>query len=155
MIASSKLQKKSIRAINSLSYNSHTNDYFKSMEILKVEDLAKWRSLTYIFKSENISTTAEIHAYNTRNRDSLSIPRYNRSRTQSTIFYQGILRWNALPMDIRALEHIGAFNNATKKLLFSFPIFNTNIALIPKRKKIESCGCRIYLDNLILSTKLI
>ena len=114
-----KLQKKSIRAINSLPYNSHTNDYFKLMEILKLEDLSKWRSLTYIFKNENLSTTADIHSYNTRNRDNLSIPRFNRSRTQSTIFYQGILLWNALPNDIRTLQYVGAFNNATKKLLLS------------------------------------
>ena len=30
-----------------------------------------------------------------------------------------------------------------KKLLFSIPIFNSNIALIPERKKIKRCGCRI------------
>ena len=89
------------------------------MEILKVEDLAKWRSLTYLFKSENLSTTADIHSYNTRNRNNLAIPRFNRSRTQSTIFYRGILLWNALPIDVRALEHIGAFNNATKKMMLT------------------------------------
>ena len=42
-----KLQKKAIRAINCLSYNSHTNDYFKSMNLLKLEDMYKQRALFF------------------------------------------------------------------------------------------------------------
>ena len=40
-----KLQKKAVRAINSLPYSHHTSEFFKQMEILKVQDLYKLRAL--------------------------------------------------------------------------------------------------------------
>ena len=38
------LQKKAIRAINNLHYRDHTNDCFKSMEILKLTEMYKYKS---------------------------------------------------------------------------------------------------------------
>ena len=98
-----KLQKKAVRAINSLGYNHHTNEFFKNMEILKVNDIFKQRILIYMFKNQNFATHSDNHAYNTRNRQDLVVPRFNRSRTQSSYFYQGILLWNSIPSDIRSL----------------------------------------------------
>ena len=73
-----KLQKKAIQAINSLGYNHHTNEFFKSMEMLKREDIFKQRLLVYMFKNQNLTTYSDIHSYNTRQRHDLVIPRFNR-----------------------------------------------------------------------------
>ena len=81
-----KLQKKAIRAINSLGYNHHTNEFFKSMQILKLEDLFKQRLLIYMFKNQHFSSHADLHSYNTRHRQDLVLPCFNRTRSQSLFF---------------------------------------------------------------------
>ena len=114
-----KLQKKAIRAINSLGYNHHTNEFFKSMEILKVNDIFNQRLLIYMFRKQNFVTHSDIHSYNTRYRRDLVIPRFNRSKTQSSFFYQGIILWNSIPTDIRSIQYEGAFKSAVRDLYLS------------------------------------
>ena len=114
-----KLQKKAIRAINSLGYNHHTHEFFKSMEILKLEDIFKQRLLIYIFKNQDFSTHSDVHSYNTRHRQDLVLPRFNRTRSQSSFFYQGIITWNTVPLEIRSIRYLNAFKNAIKDLLLS------------------------------------
>ena len=108
------LQKKAVRAVNSLPYNEHTNDYFKSMEILKVKEIYQQRLLLFMFSNYNITAFSEIHAHNTRNRNDLILPQVNRTRTQSSLFYQGVKLWNSLPEDIRSIQYVGAFKNSIK-----------------------------------------
>ena len=114
-----KLQKKAIRAINCLPYNSHTNDYFKSMQLLKVEDIYKQRALYFIFNSNSITTHENIHEYNTRNSNNIVLPRFHRAKTQSTVFYKGIVLWNDLPQAIREIRFKGAFMNSLKTLFLN------------------------------------
>ena len=114
-----KLQKKAIRAVNLLPYNHHTNDYFKQMEILKVHDLYKLRTLLYTF-SNNFFTQADVHDHNTRNRNNLVVPQYRRARTQSSIFYQGISLWNNLPSEVREIQSLNSFKSHVKSTLISY-----------------------------------
>ena len=111
-----KLQKKAIRAINCLPYNSHTNDYFKSMNFLKLEDIYKQRALYFIFNSTSIPTHQDIHDHNTRHSNNIVLPQFNRAKTQSTIFYRGITLWNDLPQNIKDLRYKGVFMNSLKFL---------------------------------------
>ena len=115
-----KLQKKAIRAINCLTYNAHTNEYFKNMNLLKLNDIYKSKVLTYMFNSiETFPTNADTHLYNTRHSNDLSIPRCYRARTQSTIFYKGVGLWNDLPEDIRSMQSVGAFKLLLKVMLIA------------------------------------
>ena len=98
-----KLQKKAIRACNSLPYNTHTNDYFKSMKLLKVDDLYKLRVLLYMFENKH-QTAVTTHEHNTRASNDLVLPLLNLTRTQATIFYQGIVLWNNLPISIKTIN---------------------------------------------------
>ena len=111
-----KLQKKAIRAVNCLPYNHHTNDFFKSMELLKLEDIYKQKLLVNMFKNQNLTTLSDIHGHNTRHRNDILLPRFNRTRTQLSCFYQGILNWNSLPDDIKSLQYVTAFKNSVKNL---------------------------------------
>ena len=110
-----KLQKRAIRAINCLPYNDHTHEYFKTMNILKLEDLHKLKICTYMFKNRNAQTHADIHSHNTRNRNDLIIPRYNRARSQTSWMFRGISEWNSLPEETKNIRFINAFKNSIKR----------------------------------------
>ena len=114
-IAYLSLKKKAIRAINCLPYNDHTQEYFKSMKILKLEDLHKLKICTYMFKNRNAQTHADIHSHNTRNRNDLIIPRYNRVRSQTSWMFRGISEWNSLPEETKNIRFINAFKNSIKR----------------------------------------
>ena len=109
-----KLQKKAIRAVNCLPYNSHTNDYFKSMKLLKLNDLYKQRVLFYMSKSELVLNHQNFHNHETRNVNNIPLPFYRKARTQSTIFYEGINLWNNLPQSIKVIRTEGAFLKSIK-----------------------------------------
>ena len=113
------MQKKAIRAIHSLEYNQHTNEYFKSMEILKLKDLFELRLLVYMFKNQHFSSHSDLHSYNTRHRQNLVLPRFNRARSQSSFIYQGITIWNAVPLEVRTIRYVNAFKNAIKNSILS------------------------------------
>ena len=70
-----------------------------------------------MFEGDSPVPHADTHSHDTRNRENLTIPRLNRAKTQSTIFYQGILLWNNLPDVIKTTQYAGALNNGIKSLL--------------------------------------
>ena len=106
-----------IRAINSLPYNHHTHDYFKSMGLLKLEDIYKLKMSTFMFKNRIAETQADVHSHNTRRQRDLILPRYNRSRSQTSWMYQGIRLWNSLPDEIKLIERAGPLKNSMKRML--------------------------------------
>ena len=56
------LQKKTIRAINNLAYNEHTNAYFKCNKILKLSDQYKLQVSNYIFQLLHSNIDEEIES---------------------------------------------------------------------------------------------
>ena len=103
----------------SVGYNYHTNDYLKNMEILKLKDIYTQRLLVYMFKNQNFTTHSDIHSYNTRGRQELVLPRFNRTRSQTSFLYQGMLAWNSLPLDMRNIPYEGAFKSSVKRWLLA------------------------------------
>ena len=114
-----KLQKKSIRAINCLPYAAHTNEYFKSMNLLKIDDLYKQRVLLYMYKSDLTHAIEPNHNFSTRNAYNIIVPRFNLSRSQSTIFYKGIVLWNNLPENIKTIRSESKFKSSVKTILIN------------------------------------
>ena len=112
-------KKKAVRAINCLPYNHHTQEYFKSMKILKSDDLHKLRICTYMFQNRNALSQADIHSHNTRNRADLIIPRYNKTRSQSSWMYRGVSEWNSLPEDTKIISSLNAFKNSIKRTVLN------------------------------------
>ena len=71
------IQKKMVRALNSLPYNFHTSPYFKKMNLLKVKDLYNLQIGLNIYTAVSrgeLTFSSEIHEYNTRNRNKLGTP---------------------------------------------------------------------------------
>ena len=80
-----KLQKKAIRAVTHSKYNAHTSPLFKTLKILKVEDIFHKQCLVFYFKFCNgllpeffqslYVTNQSIHPYNTRQSNSIHRPK--------------------------------------------------------------------------------
>ena len=79
------LQKKMIRAKNFLPFNAHTGDFFKNMNILRVNGLHKLSLAIFMFKSiinSSVNPNSDFHQYKTRFRNNLVIPLHSLTRTQ-------------------------------------------------------------------------
>ena len=123
------LQKKSIRAINSLPYNFHTNDYFFSMNFLKLKDLYQYKISIIIYRKlhsldnsnlENFTAKlSDIHNYPTRNNNKYILPRYKKNQSKFCIDYQGINIWNNIPDHIQNSSSLFKFKKLLNKYLIS------------------------------------
>ena len=86
--------------MNNLSYTGHTGIYFKSMNILKIEDLYSFQILVYMHKTINLEHDrhlldhllhqSDVHSHSTRNRESYNIIRFNKAKSQFSIIYAGV-----------------------------------------------------------------
>ena len=116
------LQKKIFRSINSLPYNSHTDQYFKSMSVLKANDIHFFSMSTRAFQSrEKLAsiTHSELHPYNTRNKDNPILPFFHLTKSQKAPSYRMIRTWNSLPNHIRACKTMKTFKSKLKEKLIS------------------------------------
>ena len=118
------LQKKSVRAMSSLPFNSHTHQYFKDNFILKLEDLFRWQLSTRIFKSLqdpiNDGFMLDTHySHSTRYGDRFVLPRFNLTKTQSSFVYRKLLIWNEIPSEIKSIENHKKFKSTLKNYLIS------------------------------------
>ena len=117
------LQKKAVRAMNSLPFNDHTQVYFKTMQLLKLEDMYTLSLVRIMHRkihhdSGNLPATPS-HNYETRNRTRLSIPLFNRTATQKTFNYQLIVKWNSLPEHFKSVKSKNKFKITVKNYLLS------------------------------------
>ena len=118
------IQKKAIRAVNNLDYNSHTTAFFKDMTALKLADIYNLQIATFMHKLlydksdpelENILVcSSNLHDYHTRNNNKLIIPRCNRNKSKFGIHYRGTKVWNSLPENIRETQNLRKFNKLLK-----------------------------------------
>ena len=118
------LQKKAVRAMNSLPFNTHTHDFFRDMQLLKLYDLHNVSLMTDMYRRAGstempIQARATNHDYNTRNRNLLNTPRFNRTATQNSFVYQQITKWNNIPVDIKEANNLSKFKMAYKSYLQS------------------------------------
>ena len=119
------MQKKACRAINNLSYTGHTSIYFKSMNILKIEDLYCFQILVYMYKTvhldhdrsllEHLRHQSDIHPHSTRNRESFNITRFNKAKSQFSIIYKGVKLWNSIPNIIKSSNSLFTFKSKLKQ----------------------------------------
>ena len=120
-------QKKAIRIIQSLAYNSSTHSHFKSLGLLKVPDLYKLQVAVRIFSyirgncpsPFDFITHSQQHDYNTRIRDSLSAPQVYKSKSKSSFKYRGIGIWNSIPDQIKESSNVRIFKGRYKNFLLS------------------------------------
>ena len=120
-------QKKAIRAICQLEFNGHTNNSFKELGILKIDDIYRVNLCTTMFKmirnpsyyniSEQFSRNSEFHNYPTRNCTDYSVPLYTRTRSQACFVYQATVEFNNLPLNLKTNSSVNTFRKNLKKFL--------------------------------------
>ena len=107
--------KRTIRVLDDLSYNEHTSESFRRLNLLKFDDIYKYHASIYMFKNINNPLFQSNHDLNTRNVHSLQ-PAFNRlSICQHSINYRGPHIWNSLPREIRGHLNLNSFKRALKR----------------------------------------
>ena len=125
----SVIQKKCIRAICNLQYNTSTGSHFKNLKLLKLEDIYRVNLLNHFHDtlSLNINTNLKsilypheiIHNYSTRNRTDLIQPLVNRTKTQQGFYCRGIREWNSLPAYLKQTRSKTRFHRSIVDLTLS------------------------------------
>ena len=121
------LQKKACRAINKLSFFDHTLEAFKSMSILKLNELYTFKIAILMYKSfisiddsnSYLSITNFNHDHNTRCRNHLPIPIFRRSVSQFSIKYASVKIWNEIPIQLKNAKSLYSFKKNLKIYLLS------------------------------------
>ena len=87
----------------------HTDPLFKKSKSLKLEDHIEYRLLLTMKccsdedSPEHLRRLIERTTNNRRSNNTATVPRYKTTLGQQQAPYQGPLRWNKLPQEIRAL----------------------------------------------------
>ena len=118
------LQKKAIRAVHSLSFNDHTNEYFKTDKILKLVDIYKINLCSHMYNyirlpdthifSSRFQTNSNYHNHNTRHKNNIVTQHFSRSSSQSCFIFQATKEWNSIPVVIKSSNTLQAFKRNLK-----------------------------------------
>ena len=112
------LQKKFVIAINSFPFNAPTGDFFKIMNMPRVNDLHKLSFAIFMFKSTTSSTpntNSDFQQYNTRCRISLVVHLLNLIITQKNWYIRAIKIWTTVSTYIKGPRSITKFKRELKK----------------------------------------
>ena len=124
-----KLQKKSIRLINSSKYNAHTEPIFKELSLLKIADLCTVHELKFCFKLQNellpdglfndmFQRMTDFHTYETRTRNNYQLPNFKHSFFKRSLRYRiPFTHNNTLPIILDKINthSYSGFSNYIKK----------------------------------------
>ncbi len=136
------LQKRVIRIINKKEYDAHTSPLFKESMILKLNDiylfclgkfmyLTSKNSLPPCFKNLFL-IISQVHSYNTRSSNQITIPFCRTKLRQFSVYYQGPVFFNSLDQNIRNAKSVYSFQSNLKKflILIIYPMFVIKYCLI-------------------------
>jgi hypothetical protein len=128
-----KLQKKVVRIISCSKYNAHTEPIFKTVKLLKVDDLCALQEWKFCYKLENDMLPAyfqtdifikseSVHRHNTRSANTFRIPRIKHEYARNSIQYIIPIAYNNSPLLIRSkiyTHSISGFINYIKHYFIS------------------------------------
>ena len=128
LISLSLKNKKAIRRITKIDWLAHTSPLFKSVNILKLNDIYKYFSALFMYKlsSGNINNNfyrskyelyLRNHNYHTRYKLNLNLPYFDSNLCQRSIFFQAGLVWNLLPETLKDSRTVNKFKTDLKKLI--------------------------------------
>jgi hypothetical protein len=121
------LQKKAVRAIAHLPYNSHTDSIFQKYKILRFKDIYTLYLGKYMYLQINkmlpipllrhFSQCQDVHSYDTRQKHCLHKQNRRTALVSKSFIYQGPDYWNMLPKEIKNSMTIKSFNAQHKLIL--------------------------------------
>lgn len=120
-------QKKLIRIITKRSFLEHTLDLFKKLRILKIYEVYKLRTLTFLFLHSNNSLpnifdnmfTHMTSTYRTRANVQITykLPNCRTNIRKKSIFYNGVLEFNKLDNNLKSLKTVNCFKKSIFNML--------------------------------------
>ncbi len=124
-----KSQKRAIRIIKHLGYRDHTEEHFKNLKILRLDDLYKLNMSLIMYKYNDrllpkslqtmFKQNQDFHSYNTRHRSNFSAPKHKSTTYHRSIMQMGPEIWNKIPDEIKKANSINTFRNKYKKYLLN------------------------------------
>ena len=118
------LQKKVVRLISFADYHAHTAPLFKTLGILNIHQLCKYKICLFVFDLNDNRYAHDIthylsplpHQYSTRlaSGENYYIPKMNLTLCQHTLKYAATKHWNSLPDPIKIIKNRTTFKNTLK-----------------------------------------
>ena len=124
------LQKRAIRIITGAYHLDHTVELFKELKILTLKNVYLCNMGTYLYKCINlvnfdvdlleyVNAHTNQHHYVTRANSQITLPLYSRTRSQSSIYYQGCKIWNGIDAAVRDSQTVSSFRFRFRHSLLS------------------------------------
>ena len=117
-------QKKAIRHINNLKYNSHTAESFQNLQYLKLYDLIKFNQAIFIrnYKNNKLpysfnNMLSDVPDNTRRSRDddyNYSLPQSNYACLLHYPTPKLVYNWNCLPLTLKSVSEHGKFRRELK-----------------------------------------
>ena len=120
-----RAQKKCIRILAKSGHYDHSEPLFKSLNVLKVNDIRYLEMAKFVFIDKtgkncfDFQTREAIHSYSTRNNTDLILPQPRTNILRNSIFYEGLRFFNDLPTDMKSAHDVFKFKNSLKFHLLS------------------------------------
>lgn len=124
-----KTQKRAIRMLGNLQWNSHTDPFFYKFNILKIGELHKLQVACFMFKVNQglmpqyflqmFTTNAAVHSYNTRQKEHYHMAYCRTNLKRTTIRVAGTKLWNTITDHIKNAKTISQFRSRYKKYLLT------------------------------------
>ena len=118
------LQKRAIRIIVHAPYLSHTTPIFYSLKILKFTDMFLFQTCIFMYLCFNhflpdsilchFTLNCNIHSHLTRNAFNFHLPKTRTAFYQRSLFYQGPVNWNSLPLSLQKSKSVNIFKKQYK-----------------------------------------
>lgn len=124
-----KLQNRSMRVILKKPRLTPIKDMLNELQWLPVRELLLFNTLTFIHKIKigqapqyllsKITYASEVHQYHTRHRENFYIPRVDQERSQNSLYFKGLSKYNDLPINVKSMKTVKSFKEVLKNCMFS------------------------------------
>lgn len=113
------LQRRAVRTITRIGYREDCKHQFVKLGILTLPCLYIFQCLIYIHNhAENYCVQAELHNYNTRNKNNIRYDFTRLKTSRNSINYYAIRFFNLLPLEFRT-QSANTFQKSLKKYLIA------------------------------------
>lgn len=120
------LQKRAIRYLAGIGYRASCRSYFKALQILTLPSIFIMHLLLYAKTNlEELNNLNVFHSYNTRNSQTLEIPRHRTSLFEHSPKYLAIKVYNKLPNQYKSLNP-KQFKTSIKGMLIEKSYYSLN-----------------------------
>ena len=120
-----RLQKRAIRIMMQVPRITSCREYFKRLQILPLPCIYIYEILLFIKSNiSNFTTNSDIHSYNTRNRNELSLQPINSTLCRNNFINTGLRIYNHLPKHLKEISALCKFKTAIFRFLTEFCFYS-------------------------------